>query len=181
MDFIKNNKYTLFFVLGIVGIALMIPTVSIRIENLADNNITKDYLFYNGVELFRIACIIISHLVFILCYRKKELVRNDLIAAIIFYFFADLIYTAYEIYKYNSVDYYSIIFDLLCVIIVINALFNPKNKLAAIIILLIDAAFNLLSVFNGDAISFSKFILISLLIGSLYFYQPNQTDTYFYN
>ena len=191
LEKIKNNKYMIFLVAGIVAAALALYAFSSSLNfyyNYLDNEfISNSYKIDLLIDVIKNAFIILSIIPFIIIGRNKMMIKSALIISIIIYYFADTFDIIYDFVE--NKDYSSLFFSLLNVIIVIFAIISLTNKnylFLTLVLLLIDSAFNLLSIFNGSAIAFAQFILCLLLIGGIYFYNIEsnlniKNDTYYYN
>ena len=75
---------------------------------------------------------------------------------------------------------FNIIISVLCIDTVVLALTNPIYMISAIILLLIDSAFNLSYTFTGSTSSFSSLILTIMLIFTVVLYKSSlREDTEF--
>ena len=104
-------------------------------------------------------------------------------ASIIIYYAADtfdIVYDFIEYKNYSSMFY--VVLNVIIMIFAVMALSNNKYLFFTLVLLLIDTAFNLLSVFNGSAMGFAQFILCLLLMAGIYFYNTESVDnTNYYN
>ena len=75
---------------------------------------------------------------------------------------------------------FNIIISVLCIVTVVLALTNPRYMISAIILLLIDSAFNLSYTFIGSTSGFSSLILTIMLIFTVVLYKSSlREDTEF--
>ena len=191
LEKIKNNKYMIFLVAGIVAVALAIYGFSSSLNyyyNYIDNEyVTNTYKIQLLIDVIKNALIIIAIIPFIVIGRNRIMIKSALIISIVVYYFADTFDIIYDFI--DGKDYSSLFLAALNVIIVIFAIISLTSKnylFVTLVLLLIDAAFNLLSVFNGSVMGFTQFILCLLLISGIYFHNLESSfntnnDTYYYN
>jgi hypothetical protein len=191
LEKIKNNKYMIFLVAGIVAVALAIYGFSTSLNfyyNYIDNEyVTNSYKIQLLIDVIKNALIIIAIIPFIVIGRNRIMIKSALIISIVVYYFADTFDIIYDFI--DGKDYSSLFLAALNVIIVIFAIISLTSKnylFVTLVLLLIDAAFNLLSVFNGSVMGFAQFILCLLLISGIYFHNlesgfNTNNDTYYYN
>lgn len=181
MTFIKTNKYLICLIMAIVGAALILPTISDYIDLFTNENISKEVRVHYGTILLSSVAIFLCHIIFVIIGRSRNIQKNTLMCAIILYYSSEIIRIGYDIFEYDSNDYFSIIIDALLMIITIMALYNPRFVLSAVVILLIDAAFNLSATFAGSTKALSELLLNVLLIGGIYFALNNDYSSQSYN
>lgn len=180
MVFIKKNKFILSMILGIIAVALIIPSISSTIDSI--RTITK---YEQGVParfyftLIEYICIFFSELIFIIIGVRRSLDRYLVASSAILYYASLSANTIYEIVvdsDYSSI--FSLIIQLLCLIMTILAITKPQFLFGALVIIMVDAAFSLSRTFAGSTLSFSTLILAVLLIFALYFscYNRNLND-----
>ena len=182
MDFIKKNKYILCIILGVVAMALMIPNIT---------RMFKQFQYYsqNGLEmptasiflLVEYICIFIAELVFVLIGYRRSMDKTLIITSVILYYASTGAYYVYEAFVENDFSYvFNLIISVLCIVTVVLALTNPRYMISAIILLLIDSAFNLSYTFIGSTSGFSSLILTIMLIFTVVLYKSSlREDTEF--
>ena len=190
LETIKRNRYTIFYVASIVAIFLLIPSISGQIENIREyNERYKEGITYYGelrnecaVTIAEYLCFILADACLLVIGRKRSIDKSHIVLAIILYYAADSAWHLYHLIVNDNYSYaYSIVFNVIIVIFTIVSLSDKRYLPAALIILLIDAAFALVSTFNGSAVSFSTLILIALLMLGIYLFSSddNYTNEYY--
>ena len=178
MDFIKKNKYILCIILGVVAMALIIPNITRTI---------KEFQYYNNHDLeipmalifllVEYICIFIAELVFVLIGYRRSMDKSLVITSVILYYASTGAYYIYEAFVLDDFSYvFNVIISVLCVVTIILALTNPRYMISAIILLLIDSAFNLSSTFTGSTAGFSTLILTVMLIFTVVLYKNSLRD-----
>ena len=187
LEKIRQNKYIIFLVAGIVALALAIYGFSSSLNTYYDyidnEYVSKSYKNQLLVDAIRNGLIIIAIIPFVIVWRNSKITKQALMASIIIYYAADtfdIVYDFIEYKNYSSMFY--VVLNVIIMIFAVMALSNNKYLFFTLVLLLIDTAFNLLSVFNGSAMGFAQFILCLLLMAGIYFYNTESVDnTNYYN
>ena len=173
MNFIKNNKYVLSLVLGIVAVALLIPSITGTIDGIQtykNYEVETKYLTKLYFTLAEYICIFFAEILFIAIGVRKTLESHLVIGASVLYYAS---ISASAIYSIVVEDSYSTIFylaiEVLCLVTTILAITKPRYLFTAIVLIIVDAAFNLSKTFAGSTLAFSELLLSILLIFALYF------------
>lgn len=173
MNYIKNNKYILSLVLGIVAVALIIPSITgaiDAIQTIKDYEVETKYLFKLYFTLAQYICIFLAEIIFIIIGVRKTLESHLLIGASILYYASISTAFIYNIFVYKEYsNIFSLIIEILCLVTTILAITKPRYLFSAIVLIIVDAAFNLSKTFAGSTLAFSELILSVLLIFGLYF------------
>ena len=187
LEKIKNNKYMIFLVAGIVAVALAIyafsSSLNIYYDYLDNEYIPSSMKTDQLIEVIKNALIILAIIPFIIIGRYKMMIKSALIFSILVYYLAD---SFSIIYKFiDDKDYSSLFYVLLNVVIIVFAIISLTNRsylFVTLVLLLIDTAFNLLDVFRGSEIGFAQFILCLLLMAGIYFHNTeSKTEINYYS
>ena len=170
MSFIKNNKYILAIVLGIVSVALLIPSITDVIDIMRARieygvEVPARYYF----DLVKYICIFFAEIIFIIIGVRRTLEKYLIAGAAILYYAsmsATIIYGIAVDGDYSSI--FNLLIEVLCLVATILAITRPQYLFGAIVVILIDLAFNLSKTFGGSTLGFSVLILDILLIFALY-------------
>ena len=175
MNFISRNRYILFIILGIVAMALMIPNITRLINTFqsygeAGITLPKQMLFL----LVEYICIFLAELMFLIIGYRKSMDKYIILASLILYYASTSAYYIYGIFfEQDYASIFNLLIAVLCIVTVFISLTNPRYQFSAIILLLIDAAFNLSDTFTGSTAGFSELILCVLLLFSVILYNRN--------
>ena len=170
MTFIKNNKYVLAIVLGIIAVALVIPSISstidyIRIYLQAGEEVQLRLYF----KLIEYICIFFAELIFIIIGVRRSLDKYLVASSAILYYTslsANILYNIIVNSEYSAI--FNLLIEVLCLVLTILAITRPRYLFGAIVLILVDAAFSLSNTFAGSTLGFSTLILGVLLIFALY-------------
>ncbi len=167
MNFISKNKYLLFLVLGIVSMALVIPSIYEVIEEIRYYGSEQYYYYF---KLAQYICLFFAEVLFIIIGVKKSLNPSIIMVSATLYYVSIITIRIYQIAVSNN---YSPVIDItiefLCLVMTVLALSRPQYLFGAIILLLVDSAFNLANTFAGSTIGMSTLILNLMLIFAIYF------------
>lgn len=151
--------------------ALIIPSIYEAMDKIVYFK-DKDnaYYIYYCFQIAEYFCIFLAELVFVVVGVKKLMSQSIILSAAILYYASSITFNIYAITQFESYNYvFDIAIKVLCLCTVVFALSHPRFLLSAIILLLIDSAFNLSSTFSGSTLGFSSLILSVMLIFAVYF------------
>ena len=160
-----QNKRIIVLIASIVSIALLVPSfISFFGSPINDVSIISVTIYI---------LLLLSALAFVLYYiTKKDIDKKTLIAPIALFEAAGLVGTISNIVRNNSWSaiYYAALYASILILYLIYYFKGTKIlKIALYILILICIVFNLLDVFNGNNVEFSRLILNLIFIGSIYF------------
>ena len=166
--------------------ALMIPNIT-RLINTFQNygeagiNLPKEYIFL----LVEYICIFLAELLFIVIAYRRSMDKYIILTSVILYYASTSAYYVNEVFFNNNYSgIFSLAVSLLCIVTIFISLTNPRYVLSAVILLLVDAAFDLSDTFTGSTVGFSELILSVLLIFTVILYsgtlvnENNEYDTF---
>ena len=160
-----QNKRIIILIASIVSIALLVPSFISFFGNPINDGSIINVIIY--------ILLLLSGLIFVLYYiTKKDIDKKTLIAPIAVFEAAGLVGSIYSIIRNNSWSavYFAALYASVLILYLIYYFKGAKIlKIALYILLLICIVFNLLDVFNGNNVEFSRLILNLIFIGSLYF------------
>ena len=190
LETIRRNKFNIILVASIVAIFLLLPSLANAIEDFKNyNKYLRDGATYYRelrnttlISIIEFLCLIIADVFLLVMGRKRSIDKTLIMFAIILYYASDSIDPIYDFIKnddYSSI--YSVIINVIIASFAIIALSNDRYLFASLVLLLIDAAFALVSSFGGSAVGLSKLILILVLMISIYFSSKSNelTDEYY--
>ncbi len=177
MLFIRKNKYVLAMILGIVSMALMVPSITGTIKSIKYFAEMGEDITLQLLLLIEYICIFASELIFVIIGVRRMMDKVLFLTALILYFASSGVYYIYEIFfqgDYSSI--YNLLISILCIAVVFVSLANRRFVIANVVLFLIDAAFALSGTFTGSTVSLSSLILIVLLTFFVLLYNSNVDD-----
>ncbi len=180
MKIISKNRYILFLILGIVAMALMVPSIYSAVDRVKYfSSEESEYFTYYCFQLVEYICIFMAELVFVIIGLRKQMTEPIVMTAAILYYASSITFKIYDVIQTSNYRYvFDIAIEILCLVTVVLALSKPSFLLSAIILLLIDSAFNLANTFSGSTFGLSSLILSVMLIFVVYFCcaKPDKDD-----
>jgi len=163
-DKLIQNKNIIILIAAIVACALLVPSFI----GILGNEITSQSV----TSLVISVATLLANLFFIFCFiTKKDINKKLLIIPIAIFEGALLVGQIYSIIQYNSWSsiYYAALYAAVIIIYVIYFFkSNSILKITLYILFAICMAFDLLNVFQGSNVDFSRLITNLIFIGNLY-------------
>lgn len=194
LDFIKRHKWDIFIFSGFIAICLLLsPVINVirSINNVIDRKDTysslgidyMDFIRSYLVDLAKYICYIIAGVALIFIGRRKELLKNLIIVAILAYYLSDIGSIAYDwIEDSDTSSIYMLVFDIAFIVFAIMALTDRRYFKGAILVLSVDVAFALSSTLSGSHIGMAELIVTLGIILSISLYNNEANDnTIYYN
>lgn len=169
---IIDNQNVILVIASIVAAALVVPSII----GLFGNQLNAASIIYLIVYGLYVAT---NAVILYLAFKKKDFSLKLLLIPVILFEGASLIPQIYTLINNNtwSTIFYIALYASVLIVYIVNCVKeNCKLKIAFYILLLICAAFNLVGLFGGSTIEFSRLLTNLMICGIFYLITKGENE-----